>query len=67
VIDDRVRAEMKKILGEIQSGAFAREWDRREPRRPGELPALARGAGEDRVETVGQELRSHMDWIKPDF
>ena len=38
--------------------------DRREPRRPGELPAHARGAGQDhQIEREGKELRSKMDWI----
>ena len=45
VITDETREAMKKILGEIQSGEFAREWIAENKRRPGELPAHARGAG----------------------
>ncbi|MCW3066002.1 MAG: ketol-acid reductoisomerase [Solirubrobacterales bacterium] len=67
VIDDHVRAEMKRILEEIQSGAFAREWIAEN--RAGQENFLRMRAEQAKtsVETVGQELRSHMDWIKPDF
>ena len=42
--------------------------DRREPRRPGELQAHARGAGQDhQIEREGKELRSMMDWIETEF
>ena len=44
VIGPEVREAMKKILADIQSGEFAQRVDSREPRRPGELPAAARGA-----------------------
>jgi ketol-acid reductoisomerase len=67
VVDERVRAEMRKILGEIQSGDFAREWIAEN--RAGQenfLRLRAEGAAAQ-VETVGKELRSHMDWIKTDF
>jgi ketol-acid reductoisomerase len=42
IIGPETRQAMKDILGEIQSGAFAREWIAGEPRRAGELPAPAR-------------------------
>ena len=45
IIGDRPRQAMKDILGEIQSGAFAREWIAEDARRPGELQAHAHGAG----------------------
>src|SRR3954468_19263852 len=67
VVDDRVKAEMKKILDEIQSGDFAREWIAEN--RAGQenfLRLREEGAGAQ-VETVGKELRSHMDWIQTDF
>ena len=44
VIGPEVREAMKQVLADIQSGEFAQRVDRREPRRPGELPAHARGA-----------------------
>ena len=42
--------------------------DRREPRRPGELPAHAQAEEADhQVEREGKELRSMMDWIETEF
>ena len=45
VISEATREAMKQILAEIQSGRLRPRVDRREPRRPGELQADARGAG----------------------
>ena len=63
VINSAVKAEMKAILDEIRSGAFAEEWiaeSRSGRRRFQEL----RQAGKDHpIETVGAELRSMMPWI----
>jgi ketol-acid reductoisomerase len=60
VVDTHVRKEMKTILGEIQSGAFAREWiadmDAGETR----LAELRAEAKETTLETVGTELRGLM-------
>ena len=42
--------------------------DRREPGRPGELPAHARRSRQDhQIEREGKELRSMMDWIDTEF
>ena len=41
--------------------------DRREPRRAGELPAHARGAGRPPGRAEGKELRGMMDWIETEF
>jgi ketol-acid reductoisomerase len=67
VIDDSVRAEMKKILAEIQSGDFAREWIAEN--RAGQENFLRMRAEQaaSQIESTGKELRSHMDWIKTDF
>jgi ketol-acid reductoisomerase len=67
VINDSVREEMKRILGEIQSGDFAREWIAEN--RAGQENFLRMRAEQaaTQVETTGKELRSHMDWIKTDF
>jgi len=64
IINDSVKAEMKKILGEIQSGQFAREWIlENQAGRPGFL-AMRRTEAEQQVEKVGQELRGMMSWLK---
>ena len=64
IINESVKAEMKKILGEIQSGQFAREWIlENQAGRPGFL-AMRRQEAEHRVEVVGKELRAMMSWLK---
>jgi ketol-acid reductoisomerase len=65
VIDDRVRAEMRKILHEIQTGQFAREWVlENQANRPSFLATRRIEAGHQ-IEEVGKRLRSMMSWIKP--
>jgi ketol-acid reductoisomerase len=64
VITDQTRAEMKRILGEIQSGQFAREWmDENKQGRPNFTPRLQVEA-DSQIETVGATLRGNMSWIK---
>jgi ketol-acid reductoisomerase len=67
VITDETRANMKAILGEIQSGAFAREWIAENRANQENFLRMRAEQNASQVESVGQELRSHMDWIKPDF
>ncbi len=66
VVDDNVRKSMKKILDEIQSGAFAREWIAEDKAgRPKYKELLERDKNHP-IEKVGQELRKQMAWLKPD-
>jgi ketol-acid reductoisomerase len=67
VIDDHVRAEMKRILGEIQSGDFAREWIAENRAGQENFKRMRAEQATSQVEETGKELRSHMDWIKTDF
>ncbi|HZJ29715.1 MAG TPA: ketol-acid reductoisomerase [Solirubrobacterales bacterium] len=67
VIDDRVRGEMKKILGEIQSGEFAREWIDENRAGGKRMEALREAAREQPVERVGKSLRDMMPWINQEF
>ena len=64
VINDNTRAEMKKILSEIQSGEFARTWI--EENKTGRHKFLAmREAGQNsQLEKVGAELRKMMPFLK---
>jgi len=63
VINEQVRAEMKKILKEIQSGAFARDWVTENlAGRPGYL-AMRKQHAEHPIEKVGKELRAMMPWL----
>jgi ketol-acid reductoisomerase len=64
IITDETKKEMKRILNEIQTGAFAKEWiTENQVGRPGFLALRKRGA-ETELERVGKELRSMMPWIK---
>jgi ketol-acid reductoisomerase len=67
VIDDHVRAEMKRILGEIQSGDFAREWIAENRAGQENFKRMRAEQAASQVEETGKQLRSHMDWIKTDF
>lgn len=63
VITSDTKAEMKRILGEIQSGAFADEWikENREGRK--NFIRLQEAGRQHPIENVGGELRSMMPWI----
>ena len=66
VIDEHVRDTMRQVLREIQDGSFAREWIlENQAGRPG-FEALRRMNAEHPIETVGEELRGMMSWLKKD-
>src|SRR5580658_7469439 len=67
VITAATRQHMKEILGEIQSGAFAREWIAENRAGQENFKRMRAEQAATQVEDVGRELRSHMDWIKPAF
>jgi ketol-acid reductoisomerase len=64
IINDQVRAEMKRILHEIQTGQFAREFILENRAGAPVLKAMRRNAAQDSVEIVGAKLRDMMPWIK---
>ncbi len=65
IITEETKKEMKRILNEIQTGQFAKEWiTENNVGRPG-LLALRKRNAEHQLEQVGKELRSMMPWIKP--
>jgi len=64
VITDQTRAEMKRILTEIQNGEFAREFILENQAGAATLKAKRRIGREHAIETVGQRLRDMMPWIK---
>jgi ketol-acid reductoisomerase len=54
---------MRKILGEIQSGEFAKEWiAENEAGRPN-FDRLRKESAQHPIEAVGTQLRSMMPWI----
>jgi ketol-acid reductoisomerase len=64
IITDDTRKEMKKVLGEIQDGTFAREWILENMTgRPG-FNARRRAEQGSQIEQVGAELRKMMSWKK---
>jgi ketol-acid reductoisomerase len=67
VITDATRASMRKILAEIQSGDFAREWIAENRAGQENFRRMREEQAATVVESTGRELRSHMDWIKPSF
>jgi ketol-acid reductoisomerase len=67
VITDETRANMKRILEEIQSGDFAREWIAENRAGQENFQRMRAEQASSQIESTGQELRSHMDWINPDF
>ena len=64
IVTDETKAEMKKILKEIQSGQYAREFIIENRAGAPTLSARRRIMGEHSIEVVGEKLRSMMPWIK---
>ena len=64
IVDDRARAEMRRILREIQEGAFAREFVLENQAGAPTLKAMRRRAQSAQLEEVGARLRKMMPWLK---
>ncbi len=67
VITDETRKAMREILGEIQSGAFAREWIAENRAGQENFKRMREEQAGHQVEVVGRELRAQMDWIDTAF
>ena len=67
VITEDTRAAMRKILAEIQSGDFAREWIAENRAGQENFKRMRAEQADTQIEHVGGELRSHMGWIKSSF
>jgi ketol-acid reductoisomerase len=67
VIGEPTREAMKKLLGEIQSGDFAREWIAENRAGQENFKRMREEQSGHQVEVVGRELRSQMDWIDTEF
>jgi ketol-acid reductoisomerase len=63
VINAAVKAEMKKILSEIQSGEFATEFVGEVAAGGANFTALREAGKAHQIETVGADLRGMMPWI----
>jgi len=64
IITCETKKEMKKILGEIQSGEFAREWLLENIAGRPKFKALRKKGLAHKIEEVGKKLRAMMPWLK---
>lgn len=67
IITDDTRAEMRKILSEIQSGEFAEEWIAEYKAGLPNFNATAEEQAKHPIEVTGKKLRGMMDWIDTEF
>ena len=63
IINDRVRKEMKKVLKEIVSGKFAREWIKENETGRVNFNKMLKDGDAHKIEKVGQDLRKMMPWM----
>jgi ketol-acid reductoisomerase len=64
IVNEQTRAEMKKILSEIQSGEFAKAWIAENKSGRHKFLAMREAAQHQKVEQVGAELRKMMPFLK---
>jgi ketol-acid reductoisomerase len=64
IVNDATKAEMRKILGEIQSGEFAREWVAEDDNGRPNFERLRAEGAKSQIEEVGKPLRSMMSWLR---
>jgi ketol-acid reductoisomerase len=64
IVTEQTKQEMKKILTEIQTGEFAREFILENQAGAAKLKALRRIGRQHQIEVVGEKLRDMMPWIK---
>jgi ketol-acid reductoisomerase len=67
VIGEPTRQAMKELLGQIQSGDFAREWIAENRAGQENFKRMRAEQAGHQVEVVGRELRDQMDWIDTEF
>jgi ketol-acid reductoisomerase len=63
VITEETRKEMKRILADIQSGRFAKEWVLENRAGQTSFKAMRRQCAEHPIEQIGEKLRAMMPWI----
>jgi ketol-acid reductoisomerase len=64
IVTEQTKAEMKKILTEIQTGQFAKEWILENKANQASFQAIRRRERSHLIEVVGRQLRRMMSWIK---
>jgi ketol-acid reductoisomerase len=63
IVTPEVKAEMKRVLADIQSGTFARNWMLENRVNQASFKAMRRRAADHEIEKVGEKLRAMMPWI----
>ena len=64
IITEETRKNMKQVLKDVQSGAFAKEWILENQAGRPVYNAIKKQEAEHPIEIVGKELRKMMTWIK---
>ena len=64
IITAETKAEMKRVLSDIQTGKFARDWMLENKVNQASFKATRRKLAEHQIEDVGEKLRAMMPWIK---
>jgi len=65
IVTDATRAEMRKMLAEIQDGTYAKNWIEEDRKGRPWFNATRKKEAEHRIETVGEKLRAMMPFLKP--
>jgi len=63
LIDESVKARMKNVLEDIQSGRFTKDWVLENAAGQASFKAMRRRESEHQIEEVGERLRGMMPWI----
>lgn len=66
VVDERVKASMKDVLSDIQSGKFAEDWTQEFRNGMPELKKRVEADRQHSLEVVGRDLRAMMPWLAKD-
>ena len=67
MIGEETKKEMKKVLGEIQDGTFAKNWIAENKGGRGNFLKMRKDAQESLIETTGKELRDKMTWTRESY
>ena len=64
IVDERVKQQMRKVLKEVQSGKFARQWIRENQQGRANYQRLLNEDIDRQIEKVGASLRARMPWLQ---
>jgi ketol-acid reductoisomerase len=64
IVNQATRAEMRRILGEVRSGAFAKEWVEEDDNGRPNFTRLREAGRDHQIERTGEPLRAMMSWLR---